>query len=74
MSEEHDIKSLLGEIKGKMDMSLANQDRMFHRVDGLEERLRHLESHKSFTIGALGVISLLWVVAVEWIKGKIHIV
>jgi hypothetical protein len=72
MSYEADVKEILGEIRGKMDMCLKNQERMFDRVDGLEERLRHLEAHKAYTLGALGVISLLWVIAVEWVKGKIY--
>lgn len=73
MSDGEDIKAMLGEIKGKMDMCLSNQNRMFDRVDHLDERLRHLESHKAYTLGVVAAVSLLWVVAVEWIKGKVHI-
>lgn len=73
MSYDSDIKALLGEIKGKMDMCLSNQDRMFDRVDHLDSRLRQLEAHKAYTLGVIAAISLIWVVAVEWIKGKIQV-
>lgn len=73
MSDGADIKEILGEIRGKMDMCLANQNRMFDRVDGLEERLRHLEAHKAYTLGVIAAISLLWVIAVEWVKGRIQV-
>jgi hypothetical protein len=73
MSEGSDIKELLGEIKGKMDMCLANQNRMFDRVDSLEERLRHLEGHRSYLLGVVGAMSLAWVLVVEWLKAKVSV-
>lgn len=72
MGDDGDIKQMLGEIKGKLDMSLENQRNMFLKVDGLEERMRELESHRSYILGVIAAASLVWVVVVEWVKGKIN--
>ncbi|MBL8499565.1 MAG: hypothetical protein JNL77_03110 [Nitrosomonas sp.] len=67
MSEE--VARLLGKIEGKLDMVIANQETQGTKIDGMDTRLRKVET-KSTLLGA-GAGALVSVgVALMIEKGK----
>jgi len=67
MSEE--IAKLLGKIEGKLDMVISNQDRHSEKMDGMDGRLRHVETRSALvSAGAASIISVGIALAIE--KGK----
>lgn len=67
MSDEHML--LLGEIKGKLDLVIGNQEAQGTKLDGLDSRLRTVET-RAATFGALsgGLVSVGVALMIE--KGK----
>lgn len=65
--DEHAL--LLGEIKGKLDLVIANQDAQGTKLDGLDTRLRKVETRAALN-GALsgGLVSVGVALMIE--KGK----
>lgn len=67
MADEHML--LLGEIKGKLDLVIGNQTAHASKLDGLDSRLRTVET-RAATFGALsgGLVSVGVALMIE--KGK----
>ena len=67
MADEHTL--LLGEIKGKLDLVISNQDAQGTKLDGLDNRLRRVET-KAASYGAVagGLVSVGIGLLIE--KGK----
>lgn len=67
MADEHTL--LLGEIKGKLDLVIANQTDQGTKLDGLDHRLRRVET-KAASYGAVagGLVSVGIGLLIE--KGK----
>lgn len=67
MADEHAL--LLGEIKGKLDLVIANQDAQGTKLDGLDTRLRKVETRAALN-GAVsgGLVSIGVALMIE--KGK----
>ncbi|MCE7915407.1 MAG: hypothetical protein DYH15_12210 [Nitrosomonas sp. PRO4] len=65
----HEIAQLLGEMKGKLEMVIANQEKHDSRFDAIDGRLRKVET-KSAMMGALsgGLVSVGVALMIE--KGK----
>lgn len=67
MSEE--IAKLLGNIEGKLDMVISNQDKHEKKMDGMDGRLRGVESRSAIIgAGAASIVSIAVALAIE--KGK----
>jgi len=64
-----DIAQMLGEMKGKLEMVIANQERHDSRFDSIDGRLRKVETKSALT-GALsgGIVSIGVALMIE--KGK----
>ncbi|GHD63811.1 hypothetical protein [Jeongeupia chitinilytica] len=69
---DNSLALMLGRMEGKLDMVLANQSAMNERVDGIEERLREVETQAAKS-GALGgaIAAVGTALAVEFIKRAI---
>ncbi len=67
MGDEHTL--LLGEIKGKLDLVISNQDTQGAKLDGLDSRLRKVET-KAAGYGAVagGMVAVGVALLIE--KGK----
>lgn len=65
----HEIAQLLGEMKGKLEMVIVNQEKHDSRFDAIDGRLRKVET-KSAMMGALsgGLVSVGVALMIE--KGK----
>ena len=66
-ADEHTL--LLGEIKGKLDLVIQNQDSQNNKIDGLDARLRKVET-KAAMNGAVagGVVGIAIALAQEKLK------
>lgn len=70
MSDEHTL--LLGEIKGKLDLVIAGQDKTNTRLDSMDSRLRSVETKAAVNGGlAGGIISVTIVLAQEKLKAML---
>lgn len=69
MADEHTL--LLGEIKGKLDLVIANQSAQDEKLDGLDTRLRTVE-RKAAMNGAVsgGLVSVGVALMIESAKRK----
>ncbi len=65
----NEIAAMLGELRGKMDMVISNQQRHDDRFDAIDGRLRKVETKSALT-GALsgGLVSVGVALMIE--KGK----
>lgn len=67
MTEDHIL--LLGEIKGKLDQMITGQDQIKEKVDGMDNRLRKVETRSTMLgAGAGAMVSVGIALAIE--KGK----
>lgn len=67
MSEE--IARLLGEVSGKLDVVMANQDKSDAKIDGMDNRLRKVETRSTMLgAGAGALVSVGVALMIE--KGK----
>ncbi|WP_047396525.1 hypothetical protein [Chitinibacter sp. ZOR0017] len=64
-----DLAMMLGRLEGKLDMVLANQERLNGRVDDVETRLRHVEvqAAKSGAIGG-GIAAVGTAIAIKMLE------
>jgi hypothetical protein len=65
-----DLHLLLGEINGKLDMVVKNQDKMDGKIDGLSNRISHVESRAAKHGMITGAVAA---VGVALIKGKLGV-
>lgn len=67
MSEE--VAKLLGQVSGKLDMVISNQDKQEKKLDGMDGRLRSVETRSAIIgAGAASIVSIGIALAIE--KGK----
>lgn len=70
-SEHGTVQLFLGRIDGKLDMVLENQREQAERLQALEGRISILENHRNYALGIIGAVSIIWILAFDWLKGKL---
>lgn len=73
MPDESEISRELGIMSGKLDMVLENQRNVISRFEGMEGRLRSLESQRGYVLGVMAAAAFAWALLFEWIKTKVQI-
>lgn len=66
-----DISHSIGRLESKVDNLLDEQKKFHHRFDRHDERLKGLEGHKNYVLGAIAAVSLIFSLAIEFVKHKI---
>lgn len=69
--DNDEIRHTLGVVVGKLDMLLENQRHNTERLETIENRVTHLESHRGYLMGAFATVAIVWTLVFEWIKHKI---
>jgi hypothetical protein len=67
---DSDIHLLLGEINGKLDMVVKNQDKMDGKIDGLSNRISTVESKAAKHGMVTGAVAAI---GIAIIKGKLGV-
>jgi hypothetical protein len=73
MPDESEISRELGIMSGKLDMVLENQRNVISRFEGIEVRIRSLESQRGYVLGVMAAVAFAWTFLFEWVKTKIQI-
>lgn len=71
-----DMSRQLGELNGKLDAHLKNQDRintaLFELVDKQDKRIRGTEATSNKAVGVAGVASLCMTGVIEFFSRMVH--
>ena len=73
MPDESDIAREIGIMSGKLDMVLENQRNVISRFEGIELRIRSLESQRGYVLGVMAAVAFAWTFLFEWVKSKVKI-
>jgi hypothetical protein len=65
-----DISHSLGRLESKVDQLIDSQEKFADKFDRHDERLKSLEGHKNYILGVIAAASLLFSVAVEFVKAR----
>lgn len=71
MSGIDDISHSIGRLESKVDQLLEAHDKFDEKFDRHDDRLKSLEGHKSYVLGIVAAVSLLFTVVIEYAKAKL---
>jgi hypothetical protein len=71
MGDIDEISHAIGRLESKLDTVLRNQDDFGNRFERHDDRLKSLEGHKNYILGVIAAGSLVFAIAVEFVKSKI---
>lgn len=71
MGNIDDVSHSIGRIEAKVDTLLEAHERFSTKFDRHDDRLKTLEGHKSYILGIVAAITILFTVLVEFVKARI---